>query len=91
MIRCHEPIEPAGDPDEPPPLGELRFMHQGRLITARLTAALIWQADDETVRAMLNEVFVPSFTACDVHVPVRHFLYQVAERLGADVRVTPHA
>jgi len=25
---------------------------------------------------MLNEVFVPSFTACDVHVPVRHFLYQ---------------
>lgn len=78
--------EPTGADAQRETLGEIRFMHRGRLVTARLNASGTWEANDAAVRALLNEVFVPSFTACEIHVPARHFLYQVAERLGGDVR-----
>lgn len=71
-------------------IGELNFSHAGRPMTARLSGDLHWSCDDKSFEQLLNESFGNmdlSADVTDVHRPVVHGIYQVAERLGADVKL----
>ena len=71
-------------------IGELKFAQAGRPITAHLCVDLRWSCEDKNVEDLLNESFGMmnlDSAATDVHEPVVHGIYQVAERLGAEVRL----
>jgi hypothetical protein len=71
-------------------IGELSFSQAGRPVKASLSGDLHWTCNDESFEQLLNESFEmmdisPNVT--EVHEPVVHGIYQLAERLGADVTV----
>jgi hypothetical protein len=68
-------------------LGELRFTQAGRPLTAALNGELRWKCDDRQMEVYLNEACPIEAGEWDVHRHVVHGLYQVGERLGADVNV----
>jgi len=71
-------------------IGELRFHQAGRPVRAQLSDDLRWSCDDAAFERLLNESFGQMDLDADVtqvHQPVVHGIYQVAERLGAEVRL----
>jgi len=71
-------------------ISELRFSQAGTSHTATLTDDLRWQCDDESLERLLNESFGRMDLTAEVtqwHEPVIHGVYQVAERLGAEVQI----
>ncbi len=56
-------------------------------MTVQLVAGLTWQCDDKQIEQLLNEACPVDDPGGEVHQPIVHTLYQVGERLGAEVRV----
>jgi hypothetical protein len=68
-------------------VGELHFEQAGRPVCAALHDDLHWRCDDQALEDYLNRVCRPKRRRWEVHRPEIHTLYQVAERLGAEVRL----
>ncbi|MCE9589970.1 MAG: hypothetical protein K8S99_05540 [Planctomycetes bacterium] len=64
-------------------VGQIKFRMGTRMIFASLGADLHWCCDEKQVEAYLNEMFGEA-PVLKGRSPV-HYLYQVAERLGAEV------
>jgi hypothetical protein len=65
-------------------IGELNFTLGRRRVTAQLTERLTWHCDDAALQDYLNRTLPPDHRAQEKPL---HFLYQAAERLGAEVHV----
>jgi len=71
-------------------IGELKFSQAGRPMTARLSDDLQWSCEDKGFERLLNESFGQMDLRAEVtqvHQPIVHGIYQVAERLGAEVQL----
>lgn len=64
-------------------VGHIKFRMGTRLIEASLGADLRWNCDEKQIESYLNETFSDAPPLAG-RAPV-HILYQVAERLGAEV------
>lgn len=64
-------------------VGQIKFRMGSRMIEASLGADLHWTCEEHHVETYLNETFSDR-PATAGRAPV-HYLYQVAERLGAEV------
>lgn len=73
----------------PATIGELRFFQGGRACTARLDSRLHWRCDHAEIESFLNDAYPTPLNELDSHQPAIHLLYQVAERLGAQVYLSP--
>jgi len=70
-------------------IGELHFRQAGRPLTAQLDDRLHWSCEDDAVEQLLNDTLERDDLAFrgEIHQPLVHKLYQIAERLGAEVHV----
>jgi hypothetical protein len=64
-------------------IGELQFVFGRRKVRAALTDELTWRCDERVMEDYLNRTLPAGHNALR-HSPL-HFLYQAAERLGAEV------